>query len=82
MSANDNDGGWTDIAVSPARKVDFAVLAERALVDLGQTTLPAGQYTQTRLVLSPNGAGTPANYVVPTKGSMTPMATPSAEQSG
>ena len=35
-----------------------------------------------RLVLSPNGAGTPANYVVPTNGSMTPIATPSAQQSG
>ena len=82
MGANDNDSGWTDIAVSPARKVDLLSLQNGLLVDLGQTTLPAGQYTQLRLMLSSNGAGTPANYVVPTKGSMTPMATPSAQQSG
>ena len=80
--ANDNDGGWTDIAVTPARKVDLLSLQNGLLVDLGQTSLPAGQYTQTRLVLSPNGAGTPANYVVPTNGSMKPIATPSAQQSG
>ncbi|HJW53162.1 MAG TPA: DUF4382 domain-containing protein [Burkholderiaceae bacterium] len=82
MGANDNDSGWTDISVSPARKVDLLSLQNGVLVDLGQTTLPAGQYTQLRLMLSSNGTGTPANYVVPTKGSMTPMATPSAQQSG
>lgn len=80
--ASDKDGGWTDIAVTPARKVDLLSLQNGLLVDLGQASLPAGQYTQTRLVLSPNGSGTPANYVVPTNGSMKPIDTPSAQQSG
>lgn len=83
-SANPGDGGWTDIAVNPPRRVDLLSLQNGVLVDLGQTTLPAGQYTQMRLVLASNGSGTPANYVVPSSGSMTPvaMATPSAQQSG
>lgn len=78
------DGGWTDIVLNPARKIDLLSLQNGILVDLGQTTLPAGQYTQMRLVLSPNGSGAPANYVVPSSGSMMPvaMATPSAQQSG
>ena len=83
-SANASDGGWTDIVVNPPRKVDLLSLQNGILIDLGQTTLPAGQYTQMRLVLASNGSGTPANYVVPSSGSMMPvaMATPSAQQSG
>ena len=42
----------------------------------------AGQYQQVRLALSPNGGGTPANSVVPTGGTETPLDTPSATQSG
>jgi hypothetical protein len=80
--ANENDSGWTDIAVSPPRKVDLLSLQNGLLVDLGQTTLPAAQYTQMRLLLSPNGSGAPANYVLPTNGAITPLDTPSAQQSG
>jgi hypothetical protein len=82
--AGASDSGWTDIVLNPARKIDLLSLQNGILVDLGQTTLPAGQYTQMRLLLSPNGSGAPANYVVPSSGSMMPvaMATPSAQQSG
>jgi hypothetical protein len=53
------------------------------LAELGQTPLPAGQYTQVRLVLRPNGGGTPANAVVPSAtGAEIPLDTPSATQSG
>jgi hypothetical protein len=84
MSAGEGDGGWTDMVLNPARKVDLLSLQNGILVDLGQTTLPAGQYTQMRLVLSPNGSSAPANYVVPTNGGMMPVAmdTPSAQKSG
>jgi hypothetical protein len=44
--------------------------------------LPAGQYTQLRLVLQANGAGAPANSVLPTGGNEQPLDTPSAVQSG
>jgi hypothetical protein len=82
MTANDNDGGWTDLVMNPARKIDLLTLQNGVLMELGQTALPAGTYTQVRLVLSPNGSGSPANSVKPTGGSETPMDTPSAMQSG
>ena len=83
MDANDNDGGWVDIPVAGGpRKIDLLTLTNGVLAELGQTTLAAGQYTQIRLVLGRNGAGSPANSVVPTNGSETPMDTPSAMQSG
>jgi hypothetical protein len=45
--------------------------------------LPAGTYTQMRLVLAANGTGAPwANYIVPTGGGATPLTTPSGQQSG
>jgi len=82
--ASESDAGWHDIDVNPPQKVDLLSLQNGILVDLGQTTLPAGQYTQMRLVLSANTAGTTANYVMPIGGSMMPvgMDTPSAQQSG
>jgi hypothetical protein len=53
------------------------------LEDLGQTALPAGTYTQLRLVLAANDAAHPlANSVVPSGGSETALTTPSAQQSG
>jgi len=53
------------------------------LEELGATSLPAGTYTQVRLVLSGNSTATPmANSVVPTGGVETPLDTPSGLQSG
>lgn len=82
MNAPDNDGGWTEIVLNPARKIDLLTLTNGVVAELGQTTLPAGHYTQIRLVLRGNGAGSPANSVVPSTGSETAMDTPSAMQSG
>jgi Domain of unknown function (DUF4382) len=81
-SANDNDAGWSEIVLNPAQRIDLLDLTNGVLAELGQTPLPAGQYTQVRLVLSPNGGGTPANAVVPTGGTETALDTPSATQSG
>lgn len=84
MGANDTDSGWIDMAVNPAKQVNLLDLQNAALIDLGQTALPAGQYTQMRLILSANTAGIAANYVVPTGAAMQPVAmdTPSAQRSG
>jgi hypothetical protein len=50
---------------------------------LGQVQLPAGTYTQMRLVLAENTASHPhANAVRPTGGFIVPLTTPSAQQSG
>jgi hypothetical protein len=77
---NDNDAGWVDITLPAPEKINLASLVNGVLVDLGQTPLSAGHYTQLRLVLD---AGDPLNNsVVPTGGVETPMDTPSGAQSG
>ncbi len=82
-SASDTDAGWTDITLSPARKINLLNLTNGTLDALGQTALPAGHYTQLRLVLDPNTGNGLANSVVPT-GTTTEQSldTPSAVQSG
>jgi Domain of unknown function (DUF4382) len=81
-SASDNDAGWSEVVLNPAQRIDLLGLTNGVLAELGQTLLVAGEYQQVRLVLSPNGGGTPANSVVPTGGTETPLDTPSATQSG
>lgn len=81
--AAETDGGWSEIVLSPARRVDLLALTNGALEELGQTPLPAGTYTQMRLVLAENAAAAPlANSVVPSGGSEIALDTPSAQQSG
>ena len=81
-SAEDGDGGWSEVIVNPARRIDLLDLTNGVLAELGQTPLPAGEYSQVRLVLRSNGTGTPANAIVPTNGAEIPLDTPSATQSG
>lgn len=83
-SANENDSGWQDIVLNPAKKVDLLTLTNGALQDLGKITLPAGHYTQLRLVLAPNTSSTPVANSVVLEGTGTEVAidTPSAIQSG
>jgi uncharacterized protein with GYD domain len=84
-TAADADGGWTDITLSPARQVDLTALTNGVLEELGTTPLPAGQYSQIRLVLAGNtgtGATALANAVQPAGGAPTPLTTPSGQQSG
>lgn len=81
--AADHDGGWHDIVMQPARRVDLLSLTNGVLLELGEVALPAGKYTQLRLVLAGNdGAVPPANSVVPAGGLETALDTPSAQQSG
>jgi hypothetical protein len=81
-TASDTDGGWTDITLSPAKKVNLLNLTNGVLESLGQATLPAGHYSQIRLVLDANTGTGLANSVVPTGGVETSLTTPSAVQSG
>jgi hypothetical protein len=84
-SASDTDGGWSEIVLSPAKRVDLLSLTNGVLEELGTTSLPAGQYSQIRLVLASNsGTGTSsvANAVQPIGGTLTPLDTPSGQQSG
>jgi hypothetical protein len=84
-SAGDDDGAWSDIDITPARKIDLLELQNGVLESLGDVKLEAGRYAQVRLVLEPNGAGAPANSIVltgdPGKAEV-PLRTPSGQQSG
>lgn len=82
-SASESEAGWSEIVLSPARRVDLLGLTNGVLMELGQTPLPAGKYTQLRLVLAENGGSAPlANSVVPSGGAEVALSTPSAQQSG
>lgn len=80
--ANENSLGWTDLRLSPARRIDLLKLGNGVLEELGELSLPAGRYAQLRLVLSANGSGTPANAVVPTDGEETALDISAVEKSG
>lgn len=82
-SAGDNDGGWTDLMVTPSRRINLLDLSNGVLEELGQVQLPAGHYTHMRLLLAANGATAPfANSLIPSGGSEVALTTPSAQQSG
>ena len=82
-TAAESDGGWIDMPVTPSRRINLLDLTNGVLDELGQVQLPAGHYTQMRLLLAANNANGPlANSVVPTGGTETALTTPSAQQSG
>lgn len=72
------------VRFDPPRQIDVMQLQhEQAL--LGEEVLPAGTYTQVRLILAPNPAnGDPVNYLIRADepGVRVPLRTPSAQQSG
>lgn len=82
-NAMENDAGWAEIILDPARKINLLDLTNGALEELGQVPLAAGHYTQLRLVLAGNNGPLPANSVIPA-GTDDEIAldTPSAIQSG
>lgn len=50
-----NDAGWQVIPpVNAPRRIDLLELPNGVLAELGQTVLPAGKYTQMRLILAEN----------------------------
>ncbi|UCH17255.1 MAG: DUF4382 domain-containing protein, partial [Burkholderiales bacterium] len=86
-SASDGDPGWFDVPLPAPTRVDLLTLTNGTLLPLGQTELPAGAYTQMRLVLSANTSADPFANAVQPKGStdpisLTSLTTPSGQQSG
>lgn len=85
-TAGDQDAGWTDITLNPARKINLLDLTNGVLEPLGETPLAAGHYTQVRLVLDANTGSGMANSIVlttsPPNTNEISLATPSAVQSG
>lgn len=81
--AADSEGGWEEIVLATPKRLDLLELTNGTLEELGQTDVPAGTYSQIRLVLAANtGANPLANSVHPTGGAEVPLKTPSAQQSG
>jgi len=89
-SAGEGERGWSEIVLATPRKINLLDLTNGALTELGETRLPAGTYTQLRLVLAAN----PGNPNVPLANSIRlsaepegsgeeiPLKTPSGQQSG
>ena len=83
-TAGDADGGWHDIVLPAPTRVDLLTLNNGAMFELGEVRLPAGAYTQMRLVLADNSGADPlANAVQPSGSSeVIALKTPSGQQSG
>lgn len=82
-SAGDADAGWRDLTLDAPKRIDLLTLTNGVLEELGSTALPAGNYSQLRLVLAENSGSDPlANAVQPVGGALVPLRTPSAQQSG
>jgi hypothetical protein len=81
-TAAETESGWSDITLATPRKINLLNLTNGAVDVLGETELPAGTYTQVRLVLDANTGNSMANSVVPTGGTEKSLDTPSAVQSG
>src|SRR4051812_28259028 len=83
-AAPDTSAGWSEVTLNPPQKINLLDLTNGKVFNLGETPLPAGHYSQMRLVLAPNTGSTApfSNSVLPTGGSEKMLITPSAVQSG
>lgn len=78
-----NTAGWHELRLPAPRRIDLLDLTNGALEELGSAPLPAGRYSQVRLVLAENTREQPlANAVTPRGGATVPLKTPSGQQSG
>lgn len=85
--ASDNDPGLPVVVSFATPKVIDVMQLQFVQEALGDVVLPAGSYSQVRLILEPNPKGQgqqPANYLVLKSALNTkiPLTTPSAQQSG
>jgi hypothetical protein len=82
--AVDGDEGWQTIPVIDApKRIDLLELTNGVLEELGQAVLPAGKYTQMRLILVENGVSPYANALMLSgSGNEVALKTPSAQQTG
>jgi hypothetical protein len=77
------DAGWSDIVLSPPRRIDLLTLQNGRVELLGETPLNAGHYSQIRMVLADNSQAEPlANSVVPSGRAEAPLDTASSSTNG
>jgi hypothetical protein len=62
-TAAETDGGWSEVVLATPQRIDLLTLTNGVLATLGQAELPAGAYTQARLVLAANSATVPEGQV-------------------
>lgn len=81
--AAEGDSGWERITLPTPLRVNLLDLTNGVLAELGSTELPAGRYTQIRLILAGNSpAEAMANSIRLTGGGEVALDTPSAQQTG
>jgi hypothetical protein len=77
------DSGWSEIVVSPPKRIDLLTLQNGALEPLGEAAVSAGHYAQVRMVLADNSLAAPlANSVVPTGQAEAPLDTQASGKNG
>ncbi|MDD2580643.1 MAG: DUF4382 domain-containing protein [Desulfuromonadaceae bacterium] len=86
-NAPDNDPGLPVVVKFATPKVVDVMQLQFVQEALGEVVLPAGSYSQIRLILAPNPTGQqpPVNYLVlnsDTSNTPIPLSTPSGQQSG
>lgn len=82
-AAGEDEAGWRELKLGAPKRIDLLDLTNGVLEEIGSMPLPAGDYSQLRLVLAENGGSEPlANAVQPVGGALVPLKTPSATQSG
>ena len=61
-TAGDNDAGWSEVVLAAPQRIDLLTLHQRHdRCRWARPQLPAGTYTQMRLVLAPN-TGAPRRW--------------------
>ena len=82
-AAGENDAGWSEVVLASPQRIDLLEYTNGKILPLGETQLPAGTYTQMRLVLAPNTGGAPwPNAIKPGGLPETALDTPSGAQTG
>jgi hypothetical protein len=82
-AAGESDPDWSEVVLATPQRIDLLEYTNGRTLPLGEARVPAGTYTQMRLVLAPNGAASPwPNAIKPTEGAETALDTPSGQQSG
>jgi hypothetical protein len=82
-AAGENDPDWSEVVLATPQRIDLLEYTNGRTLPLGETRVPAGTYTQMRLVLAPNGPASPwPNAIKPTGSAETALDTPSGQQSG
>lgn len=81
-TASETDSGWSEMVLSPAKRIDLLTLNDKGLALLGQMPVLAGRYKQMSLILANNDGSHPlANSVVLASGAEAALTTSGGQHS-